>query len=174
MKKAKESGQDPYKAILVYRTTPLECNKSPSELLMNRNPRSNLPNPKHGLNHTRSSKPNDMKHSARQQRNYDNHDKDLPPLQSGDHVRFRDLADKSWAHKGQVIEQTAPEQNGVMRRNRRDLLKTNEPVTQPTHPNGDTVTDTGQLNRPLNPPESLSSPPKKRQIRPPTRLIETC
>ncbi|KAL7879626.1 hypothetical protein SRHO_G00018800 [Serrasalmus rhombeus] len=43
MRKAKDSGGDFYKALLAYRSTPLECGFSPAQLLMGRRLHSNLP-----------------------------------------------------------------------------------------------------------------------------------
>ena len=42
-RKAKDSKKDPYMSILEYRTTPLKCDKSPSQLLMSRRLRTVLP-----------------------------------------------------------------------------------------------------------------------------------
>ena len=43
LKKSFDSNEDYRKALLVYRSTPLACGKTPTQLLMGRNVRSNLP-----------------------------------------------------------------------------------------------------------------------------------
>ena len=60
---------------------------------------------------------------------------ELPPLAEGQVIRIRDAKDTQWAKKGVVIQQVAPRsyeietEDGVRyRRNRKDILKSNETV----------------------------------------------
>ena len=87
----KKSG-DPYKALLAYRSTPLQMGYSPSQLLMGRVLRSTVPttraqrDPKvPDLSEVRAR---DKRNKARQKRNHDTHrgTRELPQLQPGDQV----------------------------------------------------------------------------------------
>ena len=87
----KKSG-DPYKALLAYRSTPLQMGYSPSQLLMGRVLRSTVPttraqrDPKiPDLSEVRAR---DKRNKARQKRNHDTHRgaRELPQLQPGDQV----------------------------------------------------------------------------------------
>ncbi|KAJ8405506.1 hypothetical protein AAFF_G00319790 [Aldrovandia affinis] len=49
LRKAAEAGEDPYLAVLNYRASPLECGRSPAELLMNRKLKTKLPSAEHLL-----------------------------------------------------------------------------------------------------------------------------
>ena len=127
-KKAKESQQDPFLALLSYRTTPLKCGKSPAEILMNRKLRDRMPNAE-GYEKSKWVKPmnNEQKYF------YDRGAKLLKPIGSEDTVRVKREKNALWKEKAKVLEQVAPRsfrvllENGqVLRRNRQDLLKTNE------------------------------------------------
>lgn len=83
---------DPYLAILAYRSTPLENGYSPAELLMGRKLRTTIPTT---LQAMKPQLPNSSKLQSRetqikkrQQQNFDKHHKatDLTPLQKGDSV----------------------------------------------------------------------------------------
>ena len=58
LKKAAETKSDRYLALLTYRSSPLGCGASPSELLMNRKLRNTLPHTprKKGIYHTRQER----------------------------------------------------------------------------------------------------------------------
>ncbi len=128
LRKAFESGGDPYLALLNYRSTPLDCGKSPAELLMHRKLRTRLPT----VEQERALQPPNLK----QKQYYDAGARSLKPLQEHDMVRIR--TGKTWGLKAQVLKEVAPrsyhvltEQGKVFRRNRRDLLKTAESFVDP-------------------------------------------
>ena len=69
----------------------------------------------------------------KQKVNFDKNTKDLANLSTGETVRIRDGGDKYWQRKGVIKEKVAPRsyivesEAGVhYRRNRQDILKTNE------------------------------------------------
>ena len=121
LKKASERKEDIHLALLNFLTTSKPGGKSPSELLMNRKVRALLPQitslPK---NVTRPSN-----------RYYRCSNKPLPCLQPGDTVRYR--RDNEW-HPARIVSQSSTPRSymlqttsGKIRRNRRDILRTNEP-----------------------------------------------
>ena len=128
--KAYDSGGDPYLALLNYRASPLECGKSPAQLLMGRNVRTRLPMIlKDKPDKVIQDKIAKLRH--RQKINYDKGTKPLEPLNPGNTVRI--LQDKGPAMKGQVIDspttrsyRVRTENDRVWRRNRNFLIKTPE------------------------------------------------
>lgn len=133
-----EKADDPYKALLSYRTTPLdEVNLSPAQLLMGRRLRTSIPVLKKMLK-PQGHDPEDvlpkLKERQRKQKlKHDKSTKELPQLKEGEIVRVRE--GKKW--KPGRITQVLPlprsykveTENGEYRRNRKHLLKTGE--TQP-------------------------------------------
>ena len=132
--KAKADNRDPYVGILEYRTSPLECGSSPSQLLMSRRLRSILPTTHQQL------KPSIASHAQarvkmqvnrmRQKRYYDPGSKPLKPLHISETVRIR--RKKLW-EPAEVINQHDSRSysvrtldGAIYRRNRRHLLKTLE------------------------------------------------
>ena len=83
---------DPYKALLAYRSTPLQIGYSPAELLMGRLLRSTVPTTraqrKPRIPDLSEVRARDKQSKARQKRNHDKHHgaRELPPLQPGDRV----------------------------------------------------------------------------------------
>lgn len=137
MKKAFESGEDPYLALLNYRSTPLDCGKSPAEILMHRKLRTRLPTVTQ-LEKCSEGLPVKEPH-LKQKQYYDRTAEPLRPLQERDIVRVRTGA--MWGLKAQVLKEVAPssyhiftERGQVFRRNRRDLLKTSESFVDPWTP----------------------------------------
>lgn len=134
------SGEDPYMGLLNYRATPLASGLSPAQLSKGgRNLRSNLP-----VIHRPLSTPEGFgqKRADQKIRQKWYHDlrgsRALPALRPGDTVRMRNQKGK-WTEKAVVTEEVAPRSYHVktlrgseFRRNRRDLLKTQEqaPVEQ--------------------------------------------
>ena len=132
--KAKADNRDPCVGILEYRTSPLECGSSPSQLLMSRRLRSVLPTTHkqlkpsiagHGQAHDK------MKIARRRQkRYYDPGSKPLKPLHISETVRIK--RKKQW-EPAEVIDQHDSRSyyartldGAIYRRNRRHLLKTHE------------------------------------------------
>ena len=125
LKKCEENHDDPFLALLNYRASPLECGKSPEELLMNRSLRTRLPRTEDLLYETAAP-------SQRNAVNYDKTAKDLKPLQKGETVRIRH--NQQWEPIAKVINKAdtprscivQTESGNLLRRNRKHLLKTGE------------------------------------------------
>lgn len=180
MHKATDSGSDFYQSLLIYRTTPLDCGMSPSQLLMGRRLRSNLPMSECLLSTKEGEKVKEFKSRQKEKQKfyYDRGTKDLPELHPGDKVRFKD-GTSTWAQKGTVLRKVQPrsyrirtEDGAVLRRNRRDLLTTPVTVNQGT--------DAAECDEiPCNPSETNLQTDSQlvrkslRQGNPPERLIET-
>lgn len=135
LKKSKEDGSDFYLGLLAYRSAPLECGLSPAELLKGRKIRSNLPISGKQLKLKKFDKYKKCfrEKKVKQKVNFDKNTKDLANLSTGETVRIRDGGDKYWQRKGVIKEKVAPRsyivesEAGVhYRRNRQDILKTNE------------------------------------------------
>ena len=127
IRKAHSEKTDVYGAILAYRTTPFpDCNKSPTELLMNRSVRTRL------NSHVKQPDGN-IKRSVYNQKYANRHTRELSPLRANDHVRVR--SDNHWPIKAKVVGnyKTNPRSYIVetldgqkYRRNRQHLLHTRE------------------------------------------------
>ena len=128
LKRVLKKAEDPYAALLAYRSTPLECGYSPAELLMNRRLRTTVPMiPTQLIPHvpdysTLRQKEKEIK--MRQKSNFDSRHKacDLEPLIPGEQVWVTDQQKQAT-----VIQQTSPRSyqistpSGTLRRNRRHL-----------------------------------------------------
>lgn len=128
MYKAKDSGADFYQSLLVYRSTPLECGRSPAHLLMGRRLRSNLPILLK-MQEGEVKRIYKEQQKAKQKFYYDRGTQILPELHTGDQVRIKDKTDTG-KQKATVLCKVQPrsyairteEQTAVLRRNRRDLM----------------------------------------------------
>ena len=124
-----EKNEDPYMALLILRSTPLENGFSPAELLMNRKVRTTLPIAEEQL--LPSVPDRDLvrkkEEEAKQKmkKNFDRRHQvvSLPTLQTGDKVWVPEFETS-----GTVIEETHPRSyrvqlpTGILRRNRRHLI----------------------------------------------------
>ena len=132
LKKCQVSGQDIYRALQVYRSTPLDCGKSPAELLYNRRVRSNLPMTDKLLDpqqiDSRRLRERRNKQKAKLKERYDLRARDLPELNIGDRVQLLDMNSNKWTVKG-VVKKKLPnrsylietESGEIRRRNRRHI-----------------------------------------------------
>ena len=132
IKKAVESKSSIDAAILAYRTTPLQdCGLSPAELLMGRQPRNHL------NSHIRVENKESPVRKGYRDKYANLHAKDMPELRPGDKVRIYSRDEKKWATKAIVSEKhhnprsyiVESETGRTYRRNRRDLLQTQEPFS---------------------------------------------
>ncbi|KAK3108744.1 hypothetical protein FSP39_014647 [Pinctada imbricata] len=137
LKKAKIDHQDPYLALLAYRTTPLENGYSPAELLQGRIIRTTVPIlPSQLL--PRKININKVKAKHYEGRKLDKSYYDigahsLRPLEEGEYVRFQ-LPDKTWklatvVGKADDMSRSyfiKSNQGVIYRRNRRSINKTHE------------------------------------------------
>ncbi|XP_030851255.1 uncharacterized protein K02A2.6-like [Strongylocentrotus purpuratus] len=132
IRKCQDSRQDVYRALQVYRSSPLECGKSPAELLYNRRLRSNLPmvdkllDPQHiNPQQVRERKEGQK---VKQKERYDKHARDLPELNIGQTVRLQNMHNNRWSQSG-IVKVKLPnrsylvetEYGEIRRRNRRHL-----------------------------------------------------
>ncbi|XP_052797485.1 uncharacterized protein K02A2.6-like [Mya arenaria] len=134
--KAKDAGRDPFIGILEYRTTPLESGYSPAQLNMGRQLRSILPTSKENLM-PKVISPNLVRQGIQDSKQkgkkyYDRQARSLEPLTYGENTMIQQL-NKTW-RPATVVDKlnersyTVQCPDGSMyTRNRRDLLKTNEP-----------------------------------------------
>ena len=127
LNKAFDSNADLYLSLLAYHTAPMACGKSPSEMLMNRKLRNRLPQVSQNVDIDGRQQIIRQTQMAL----YNKHVKDLPVLEPNDVIRVR--KDNKWETKGYVIVQLGPrsdkirtEDGRVIRRNRRQLIKTIE------------------------------------------------
>lgn len=133
MRKAKDSGQDPYLCFLDYRNTPLEGLPSPAQLLMGRRTRSTQ------LLRPQTHEPTWVnvqlnQNQQKQKLYYDQGAKPRQPLHPGDVVRMK--SDKQWK-KGKINKNASTPRSYIVqvgdaqyRRNRKDLIKTRESYTE--------------------------------------------
>ena len=139
IKEMLKKNDDPYLAILAYRTTPIQGGQySPAELLMNRMLRTTLPTTRKQrvpqVPDQKSVKTRDEREKLRQKHNFDKHHgtRPLPAVQPGTKVWI-----PAKQMEGTVHEEVAPrsltvttEEGSELRRNRRDLIQL--PTETPT------------------------------------------
>ena len=162
---------DPYLALLAYRTTPLQSGFSPSELLMSRKLRTNLPTTREQLKpkipDPDTVRERDMRSKGRQQNNYDRHHRvrELPSLNLGDAVWIPDRQEEGIV-TGESGTRSFEVQTseGSYRRNRRALVQMPEdPIRNET--DNSELSSTTKPVRPKSPVRRSS-----RQPRPPDRF----
>ena len=116
LRNAADRGEDAYLALLAHRSSPLDCGKSPAELLFGRKIRTHLPY--RCETYTRKSAP---------------HDRGKLLLHPNDTVRVKDPRRRRWSERARVVGLSGPRSYDVqcedgrrMRRNRQHLLATRE------------------------------------------------
>ena len=95
--------------MLIYRSTPLACGKTPTQLLMGRNVRSNLPTTRQSLKINPNNGARDFKaEKQRQKQDFDKKVKPVSELAIGTKVCLYDKQKKVWSNTGKVVEKVAP------------------------------------------------------------------
>ena len=176
MKQLLKKNMDPYLALLIYRTTPLQNGLSPAEILMSRKLRSIIPvlpsTLKPCIPDHESLQKKEALIKERQRLNFNKHHaaRQSPPLQPGDSVFIRDLQ-----RQGQVVQQhisprsylVRTERGNTVRRNRQALVATPSQSTEEHYPNHPLLAAAQATppTRPLTPeinsaaqPSSLNTP----------------
>ena len=200
LKKADDSKQDAFLALLEFRNSPVSgMEQSSAELLMSRKLRTKLPNAKHLLK-PKSQPVNDVHQrlrarQLRQEVAYDRETKQLSSLQPKESVRIRNGSEWDPAvvveqHKSSRSYIVATPNGTQLRRNRYHLMPTNEPPitsTPPTEPVEEErspvispSTERSPVGSPVIPPSTEMEvehvqPPLRRSTRvrrAPSRLIE--
>ena len=201
LRKADESKQDAFLALLEFRNSPISgMDESPAELLMSRKLRTRLPTSKSLLQPqprpTSQIRYNLLTRQQRQKAFYDRGTRPLFKLHEGEPVRM--MRGREWTPAVVVKQHQAPRSyivatpNGTqMRRNRFHLQPTKEEASPAPCPAWEAVTSSDESNSPMQPstdagietPEIGSHPnipqeehPVRRSLRirrPPQRLIET-
>ena len=178
--------RDPWLALMIYRDTVISANgHSPTQLLIGRHVKTNLPTPSSAMRSWQSSpediRENDNKAKLSYARHYDRRHgaRSLPSLLPGDEVRVKTPQQSNWSQKGVVSARADTPRSfvvqtpsgGVYRRNRRHLQATSESTIPPfdVEPGVTTLS-------PTELPSSLSPVPRRsdRRAIKPDRLIEMC
>ena len=109
IKKCTDTNQDFYRALQIFRSTPLLCGFSPAQLLMGRRIRNNLPlcttMLKPMYNHV---KRNFVKERKRYKKYYDVHTKPLPPLVPNAKVLIYNCISKRWDKHATIVRMCSP------------------------------------------------------------------
>jgi hypothetical protein len=141
-KKAADEGSDPHIALLQYRNAPISgLDVSPAQLLFSRKLRTKLPATVQSLQPIVVNRTSQLlNRQLRQKHYYDaSGTRMLPSLQPGDVIRVRN--DGQW-QRGKVLARAETprsyrvqtEQGSILRRNRRHLIRTQEPAPSCTAP----------------------------------------
>ena len=133
-----EKADDPYKALLSYRNTPLDSvNLSPAQMLMGRRLRTFIPVTEDMLRpqlyDPEEVLPKLKERQSKQKVQHDRTAKKLPPLKEGEVVRLKEGSKWKPARVTEILPSPrsymVETEKGVYRRNRRHLLKTEESQT---------------------------------------------
>ena len=128
--KSEESNEDPYFGLLNLNATPLKNGMSPAEMMFNRSVRTLLPSMKEYC-------PQILSQGKPMKQTYERYNKgavDLMPIEPETTVRIYSKEKKNWSNKGKILSKSSQprsynvlnERRNVIRRNRRDLIPTNE------------------------------------------------
>lgn len=175
LKKAKLDKKDPYLSILEFRNTPLDCGKSPVQLMMGRRTNTFMPiNPALLKSEIVNDefKDKQQKLYEKQKIYYDKNAKELEPLKTGEHVRVRQ--NKTW-EPAEVVGKTSDprsyiikmDSENTLRRNRRDIRRTNETFDFKETSADDKMDCNDKIEMSVNRKST-------RPIKPPRRFIEEC
>ena len=131
-----ESGDDFYKSLQAYRATPLDCGKSPAQLLMQRRIKTSLPVSHSLLKTENDSEIVDMKIKQKEKlkEQFDKHSQLVPSFKPGTLVSLLNSRTGRWDTTASVIKEISPRSyivetsEGVRyRRNSRHLKPMSEP-----------------------------------------------
>ena len=177
-----KKGDDPYKALLAYRSTPLQLGYSPAELLMGRVPRTTVPTTiaqrKPNIPNLTSVRAKDKKSKVRQKQDFDSHHgaRELPLLQPGDQVWVSGRETEAEV-QGEVAPQSyvVETEDGTFRRNRQQLVRLPNSETENTSGSHDRAETTEPIEESTSNESSESIVPplirrSTRHSRPPERL----
>ena len=149
IKKAKKNDEDPYLALLSYRSSPsTDGLPSPAERLFGRRIRTRLPSFKPARrNEEILSRLHQRK--RHQKFHHDRTAKDLPKVDVGETVRIRQGNKKEWSTKCKVMAESKYPRSDIvqtshgrcLRRNRKDILKTPEKYKVQLEVNDDDFND---------------------------------
>ena len=162
--KAKESGTDPYLALLCFRTTPIDQNlPAPAEILYSRRIRANLPfaSPKTSNKNNRIRKALLVRQKS-QKAYHDRNAHDLPQINEGENVLMQKEDRGPWIPAKTIRPAEEPrsyivetQDGGMYRRNRRHLRKQKNVRWADQHRNiVDTASDETDLKQKLQPEEA--------------------
>lgn len=144
LRKALESGEDPYLALLTINTTPDASGSSPAEKLFGRNARSQIPSMR---SHEVPREPSEAK------------------FQPGTPVRIRYDTDKSWSRRGTIINKRAEprsfdvlnERGNTIRVNERHIIRAtgDDPSDTPIKIEDDFLDDLNNIDNNENTPSAV-------------------
>ena len=169
---------DPYLALLSYRSTPLKCGFSPSELLMSRKLRTNLPSTRDSL---RPAVPDislvrrreeQMRQQAEQNYNRRHGVRDLEPLSPGQTVWIPDRQEEAEVlqEAGTRSYKVQTSDGGVYRCNRRALVDIRNSDSLDPNVMTETNLNTTEMNSNETNPNTADQPRRStRQSQPPNR-----
>ena len=163
------SGEDPYIALMNYRSTPLKNGYSPAELLMGRKIRTKVPILPSNLNPSQVDTEKIVSHENEYRRKYkeyyDTHTgaRDLPKVMVNDRVLLKRggegvvLSEHS-SPRSYIVEK---DDGGVVRRNRKHFVKLFSQVAPP--PAESSTPPPVEHPPPVEPPPPLAPKPTKRK-----------